>query len=131
MNYINFNQYKGPIIDIKYDIDESKEYDEFIIIGNDYKIKFEAVGACCSLSLFNEYNGEQLNSIIGKTIKSIKEIEFPEEYEINTEPKYQNYLAVHLYEMTFQEKNKKSFKFILNNYSNGYYDGSIYASIIN
>jgi hypothetical protein len=130
MNYINFNKYKGPIIDIKYEVDESKEYNEFIVIGNDYKLKFEAVGDCCSLSLFEEYNNEVLNSIIGKTIKSIKEIELPKEYELDKEPKYQDYLSIHLYEITFQEKNEKPFKFILNNYSNGYYDGSIYASEI-
>ncbi len=131
MHYINFNKYNTPIIDIKYEIDELNEYPEFIIIGSNYKFKFEAVGDCCSLSLFKEYNGELLNSIIGKTIKSIKEIELPDDYDTNNEVNYQEFLSVHLYEMIFQEKNETPFKFILNNYSNGYYDGYISASIIN
>jgi hypothetical protein len=131
MTFIDFEKYNAPITSVNYEMDESNEYKEFMISGTDYKFKFEAVGDCCSQSLFKQYNDETFDRIIGKTIKSIKEIELPDDYEVDDEPNYQDYLAVHLYEMTFNEDNEKPFKFILNNYSNGYYDGWINASVIN
>lgn len=131
MTYIDFEKYDAPITGIHYEMDESNEYKEFMIIGNDYKFKFEAVGDCCSLSLFKQYNDELFDSIIGKTIKSIKEIELPDDYEVDDEPNYQEFLSVHLYEMKFKGDNEQPFKFILNNYSNGYYDGWIQSSVIN
>lgn len=130
MSYIDFKKYITPIIGVSYEIDDEKEYSEFIIIGDDYKFKFKAIGDCCSTSLFQQFQDDTLESLIGKTIKSIKEIEIPDDYEEENLSNSNTYLKTHLYEIRFTNDKYKTFKFILNNYSNGYYDGWIDSSII-
>lgn len=124
MSFIEFEKYTTPIIAVSYKINNNKEYSEFILIGNDYKFKFTAIGDCCSRNFFKQYKNETLESLIGKTIKIIKQIEIPYDYEEELSDT-DLYLTTHLYEIRFINDQHKPLKFILNNYSNGYYDGWI------
>lgn len=104
------------------------EFSSFIIKTKSIDYKFRAIGDCCSYSIFKEYKDNNFNNLIGKIIKNIKTIEFPKDYdlEINKENVdiFNSFISPHLYEMYFQNT-EETFKFILINYSNGYYDGWI------
>jgi len=107
------------------------EFDAFLLKSNDYNYCFTALGDCCSTSRFFKYENYDYNSLIGKKIKGFKEIELSDEsfnnisktYDLEEES-YDYCYSPHLYEMSFKDTDE-TFKFILINFSNGYYDGWI------
>ena len=72
---------------------------------------------------------ENFNYLIGKIIKSIKEINLPDDFEeTESENEDCNVITTHLYEIKFKNSSE-TFIFQMKNYSNGYYDGYIVSSI--
>jgi hypothetical protein len=129
---INFKLYKNPIksIELKSKYNDENEFNELVFItDNDVKFILTACGDCCSVSLFSKYK-QDFSELNGKIIKTIKEIELPDDYNYNHEEFYSfnDVITPHLYEITFTNS-KNSFKFIMNNYSNGFYDGWIDSSV--
>jgi hypothetical protein len=117
--FIDFNDNNNTIDDVIIDdIDDidNNEFSTFIIKTKSIDYKFRAIGDCCSHSVFIEYKDYKFNNLIGKIIKNIKNIHIPEDY------KKDFYISPHLYEMYFKNT-EETFKFMLINYSNGYYDG--------
>lgn len=120
--FIKFNNYFHPIISV--DLNSSED---ILLLKTDlYTYRFEAIGDCCSTSMFKKFKNVSFSSIVGKIIKGIKEINEEEEYE--TEEEYES-VSPHLYEMSFKNSDE-TFKFYLINYSNGYYDGWINSSVV-
>jgi hypothetical protein len=68
--------------------------------------------------------------MIGKTIKTIDEIEVPNYFDVEIDDEDMDDLVAipHLYEFTFTDDT--TFKFLLVNYSNGYYDGWINLTLV-
>lgn len=132
---IDFKRYSDPVIDIQmkfeYEEDEKTGMMEEIIFktSGNYSFKLEALGDCCSRSFLILKNTD---FILNKTIENIKEIDIPEDFELDDEEEtsgFNNCTTPHLYEMTFKNT-KETYKFMLYNYSNGYYDGWIEAKVI-
>ena len=130
---IDFKKNETPITEviILNECNEEKtEFEEFIVKSNDYDYKFTAVGDCCSTSHFFKYEDYDYNSLVGKKIIGFKEIAIPDDYDLkkldidNDEDCFDFAANPHLYEMRFKDT-EETFKFILVNFSNGYYDGWI------
>lgn len=118
--FINFKKYNLPIKEVD---DEDAEYLRFKT--SSYTYQFRAIGECCSNSIFETYKDIPFSSVIGKIIKNVKEIDV--EYDEDTENEF-DVKKTHLYQMTFKNSDE-TFKFLLVNYSNGYYNGWITSSI--
>jgi hypothetical protein len=130
--YIDFSKYQSPIKELLFNHDDSDyiSYREIIIVlSNETKIKFIAVGDCCSSSFIEKYENYDFQNLIGKIITDVKEIELPDDYEYKEESNNGYCITPHLYEIQFK-KTKETFKFILVNFSNGYYDGWLETEII-
>lgn len=130
--FIEFEKYPFKVTGISIDPNDPKNhYDDCAMVidlktdGNkDFRLI--AVGDCCSTSVFREYEEHKFEEIVGKVIKSITEIDFnDDDFE---EDEFGLYLTPHLLEITFTDDSK--FKFMLVNYSNGYYDGWLELSLI-
>ena len=76
-----------------------------------------------------QLNWDDFKILIGKIITGIKEISLPDDYVYPEEPSYNDCISPHLYEIRFKDSDE-SLKFLLVNYSNGYYDGWINTEII-
>jgi len=125
--FINFDKYNSQITDVNLNSNNN----ELILKTDKYKYYFEAVGDCCSCSIFRKYNNN-FTDLIGKIIKSIDEINLPDNYHCKEDTHFYGgnaYINPHLYEMTFKNSND-TFQFLLINYSNGYYDGWIQSTIL-
>jgi len=125
--FINFDKYNSQITDVNLNSDNN----ELILNTNEYKYYFEAVGDCCSCSIFRKYNNN-FTDLIGKIIKDINQIDLPDNYECEEDKDFygsDTSISPHLYEITFKNSND-TFQFLLINYSNGYYDGWIQSSIM-
>jgi hypothetical protein len=114
--FIDFTNNNNTIDDVIIDDINNNEFSTFIIKTKSINYKFRAIGECCSHSVFIEYKDYRFNNLIGKIIKNIKTINIPGDH------KEDFYISPHLYEMHFQNT-EETFKFMLINYSNGYYDG--------
>lgn len=130
--YIDFTKHQLPIKELIFNSDDVE--DDFyrgiiFILTNDTKINFIAVGDCCSSSIIEKYENYDFQSLIGKIITSVKEIDLPDDYEYKEETSYGDCISLHLYEIRFKD-NEEIFKFLLVNYSNGYYDGWLETEII-
>lgn len=123
--YIDFEKFPFKITNVNFD-----DYPLLIYIETDGNKNFKliAVGDCCSTSVFRIWEDYHLEKLVGKTIKSLKAIEFPDDFELDDEED-DLCLTAHLYQFTFVESDEV-FKFMLVNYSNGYYDGWINAEVI-
>ena len=109
-----------------------------IFFQNGKKIKFIPEGDCCSISCIINFRGFPFSKLIGKKIKSLKEIENEQLIDIsfkninpinhfnNDDENDDDFYRFHLYEITFTDN--VLFKFGLINASNGYYDGWISIS---
>ena len=133
--YIDFKKYPFVITNVKFNEDKNKIYDdcyqEFIIETDGNKnFKFIAIGDCCSYSVFKVWEDYDFNKLIGRVIVSMKASKFPDDFEPEGEDDDDYYASYHLYEMKFVDSDEV-FKFMLINYSNGYYDGWINAEIVN
>jgi len=130
--FIEFEKYPFKVTGIS--IDPKNHYDDYTMVidlktdGNkDFRLI--AVGDCCSTSVFREYEEHKFEEIVGKVIKSITNIDFNDDFHDNfEEDEFGLYLTPHLLEITFSDDSK--FKFMLVNYSNGYYDGWLELSLI-
>ena len=92
-----------------------------------YTYRYVANGDCCSSSVFKVVD-KPFSSIVGKIIKSIKEInDF--EYKDDEEDEIDYCITPHMYEMSFKDSDE-IFKFLMVNYSNGYYDGWMSSYIV-
>jgi len=136
---IDFKKNESPITEviIVNECNEEKtEFEEFIVKSDDYDYKFTAVGDCCSTSHFFKYEDYDYNSLVGKKIIGFKEIDIPDDYDLkkldidNDEDCFDFAAIPHLYEMSFKDT-EETFKFMLVNFSNGYYDGWIEVSETN
>jgi hypothetical protein len=111
--------------------EEITEFREFILKTQDFDYKFTAVGDCCSVSNFFKYEDYDYNSLIGKKIIGFKEIDIPDDYDLKKlnidEDEDDSTVSPHLYEMSFKDT-EDTFKFILVNFSNGYYEGWVEVS---
>lgn len=131
--FIKFEEHPYKVTEVS--IDHKNLYDDYTMIidlktDGDKDFRLIAVGDCCSTSVFREYEEHKFEEIVGKVIKKIDQmIDFPEEFEFDeNEDDYGLYLTPHLIEITFTDDTK--FKFMLVNYSNGYYDGWLELSLI-
>jgi len=92
-----------------------------------YTYKYMAIGDCCSVSVFKTFEDKPFSSVVGKIIKGIKEITSDDfDYETDDDG---DCITPHLYQMTFKNSDE-TFKFLMVNYSNGYYDGYINSYIV-
>jgi len=135
--YVDFSKYQSPIKEIIFENDDNDNDDKdneyyreiIVVLNNETKIKFIAVGDCCSSSVIEKYENNDFQNLIGKIITDVNEIELPDNYEYKEES-YDDYcITPHLYEIKFNTI-KETFKFILVNFSNGYYDGWLETEII-
>ena len=96
---ISFKNRNDPIIRIEIDNNESDYLN--LITDKGYKFKLQAYGDCCSTSYISMYK-ENFNYLIGKIIKSIKEINLPDDFEeTESENEDCNVITTHLYEIKF------------------------------
>lgn len=123
--FIQYNNYNHPIISI-----EMNDNENILILKTSlYSYKYEAVGECCSASAFKKFENNDFTFLIGKIIKGIKEINIGDtNYESDTDDE-RYVITPHLYQMTFKNSDE-IFKFMMVNYSNGFYDGWINSYII-
>lgn len=131
--FVDFKKCNEEVLQVYYKQEEDGEFPEFIVMTENNKFKFTAEGDCCSVSYFRFYDQNTFDILNGKVIKSIKEIDLPDDYEIKedlTENQFTlNYcITPHLYEISFKNDNS-TFKFLMYNYSNGYYDGWISSKV--
>lgn len=131
--YVNFKNYNEQVLQVYYKLDEENEFNDFIIMTENYKFKFTAEGDCCSVSNFRFYKEKTFDYLYGKVIKNIKEINLPDDYNIEISNKndftYNDCITPHLYEITFKDDDNSIFEFLMYNYSNGYYDGWISSKV--
>jgi hypothetical protein len=123
--FIQFSSYNHPISSVELNNNE----DILLFKTSLYTYRFEALGDCCSVSKFKKFKDNDFSSIIGKIIKNVKEIN-EDDYEYDTEnDDDMNCATPHIYQMTFKNSDE-TFKFLMVNYSNGYYDGWINSSVV-
>ena len=130
--YIDYSKHQYSIKEIIFnsdDVDDDFYRGIIFILTNDTKIKIDAIGDCCSSSIIEKYENYNFQNLVGKIISGIKEIELPDDYEYSEETSYGEHISPHLYEIRFKD-NEEIFKFLLINYSNGYYDGWLETEII-
>jgi len=131
--FIDFEKHSYAIVDISYDEADDDDSHSLIKIKTDGLKNFDllAVGDCCSVSHFKKWENAKFESLIGKVIKNCVEIDLPEDYECEDSDLYgfNDSLSPHLYEMTFKDSSE-TFKFMIVNYSNGYYDGWIEFNLV-
>jgi len=108
---------------------ELNENEDILLLKTSlYTYRYVANGDCCSISIFKVVD-KPFSSIVGKIIKSIKEIhdfEYKEEVDEDDNP---DCITPHMYEMSFKDSDE-IFKFLMVNYSNGYYDGWMSSYIV-
>jgi hypothetical protein len=123
--FIQYSNYNHPILSI-----EMNENENILILKTSlYSYKYEAVGDCCSASAFKKFKNNDFTFLIGKIIKGIKEINLDDtKYESDTDEDLY-VITPHLYQITFKNSDE-IFKFMMVNYSNGFYDGWINSYII-
>jgi len=132
--FVDFKNCNEEVLQVYYKQDEESEFPEFIIMTENNTFKFTAEGDCCSVSYFRFYKEKTFDILNGKVIKTIKEINLPDDYEIEedlTENQFtlNDYITPHLYEITFKDDDNSKFEFLMYNYSNGYYDGWISSKV--
>jgi|688.fasta_scaffold18022_2 hypothetical protein len=135
---INFSKYYNNYI-TKVNFDNNNEI-LLITINNGYIFKLEAIGDCCSISSFHKYKKEEkdITYLHNKIIKSINKIYLDEkerneiikeeELKINKFT-FNDFVTPYVYEISFLNINE-TYKFLMLNYSNGYYNGWIEGSVI-
>jgi hypothetical protein len=121
--FIQFSSYNHPIVSVEL----NKNEDILLFKTTLYTYRFEALGDCCSVSQFKKFEDIDFSSVVGKIIKGVKEIN-DDDFEYDTDSE-EDCTTPHLYQMTFKDSDE-TFKFLMVNYSNGYYDGWINSSVV-
>lgn len=99
-----------------------------------YKYEYRAEGDCCSNSKFFKYK-QDFSFVIGKIIKSVKEINIPNDFEIRDidedyDECYDDDVVVpYLFQMKFKNTDE-TFEFVMLHYSNGYYSGWMTSAVV-
>lgn len=134
--FVDFSKYPFAITAVTFDEDEKMKYNEeyqrlWIETEGNNKFQIDAIGDCCSCSVIIQWEDYRFEKIIGKIIKSIDEISVPDYFDVEIDDEdMDDYVAIpHLYEFTFTDDS--TFKFLLVNYSNGYYDGWLEMKVLN
>jgi hypothetical protein len=128
--FIDYKLYNKPIE--SYELND--ELDILQFKTSSYKYQYQAEGDCCSCSKFFKYK-QDFSFVIGKTIKSVKEIDIPEDFKISdVENDFDEYydddiVVPFLFEMKFKDTDE-TFQFAMLHYSNGYYAGWMTGSIV-
>lgn len=128
--FIDFEKYPFAITDVTFaDEGFSGKY-QYIIIDTDggARFKIEAFGDCCSVSVISELENFKFSETIGKTIESLHQIRVPDNFQVETDDDFDDCATPHLYEFLFTDGS--TFKFLMVNYSNGYYDGWIDMTVV-
>lgn len=130
MKYLkNFSDINSKVKKVIYKKYSKKNWGEIkIFFENGKKIRIIPKGDCCSISYIIKFTEFSFSKLIGKKIKSLKEIKNKKKINIlyeNIKPIQfsENINKFHLYEIKFTDN--VSFYFGLINSSNGYYDGWI------
>jgi hypothetical protein len=121
--FIQFSSYNHPIVSVE--LNDNKNI--LLFKTSLYNYRFEALGDCCSVSQFKKFENTDFSSVVGKIIKGVKEIN-GEDIDYYTDDDEEG-VSLHLYEMSFKNSDE-IFKFLMVNYSNGYYDGWINSSVV-
>lgn len=132
--FIDFNKHSYIITDISYndDNDNGTSINHIIIKTNGSKnFSLIAEGDCCSMSFFHKWDNCPFENLIGKVITKCEGVELPEDFKFEEDDYYgcNDCISPHLYEFSFKDS-EETFKFMLVNYSNGYYDGWITFDLI-
>lgn len=130
--FINFENYPFIIVDIEFNNDDLFDdyYRSFKLITNGNKdFLFNAIGDCCSSSVFRVWKNDEFDMLKGKIIRYIRPVSFPDDFEFENYCD-DDYVSPHLYKIEFSNSDE-IFHFMLINYSNGYYDGWIETEVIN
>lgn len=126
---IDFEKYQYSIKEVLFDDNEPIIK---LVLNKNLILKLIPVGDCCSVSILKKYEDYDFQKLVDKTIISINHIEFPTDYKFTQEETigFNDCVSHHLYEIRFKD-NDETFKFMLINYSNGYYDGWLELEIEN
>ena len=135
MFIVDFEKYQNSVINVEF-VKNAYENDDYFTSIKIHTSKnvfiLNAIGDCCSVSYIKPYKKFNFNNIIGKVIISIQEV-LDEEVSSSEETDEENCdecrILHHIYEIKFKDDDE-SFKFVLLNYSNGYYDGWIEFEVI-
>lgn len=133
--FIDFEKYPFKITGVSFSFDSKDLFDSYSSIltvetDGGKCFVFEACGECCSCSVFRIWENYRPERLIGKTISSIREIDVPDDFEFEEIDSDDDLcLAEHLYEFKFTDSDE-TFKLLLVNYSNGYYDGWMKGEVI-
>lgn len=133
MKYLkSFSDINSKVKKVTYKKYNKKNWGEIkVFFENGKKIRIIPEGDCCSISYIIKFTGFPFSKLVGKKIKSLKEIK--NKKKINS--LYKNVKPItfsdinhevntyHLYEIKFTDN--VLFNFGLINASNGYYDGWI------
>ena len=128
--FIDFEKYPFAITDVTFaDEGFSGKY-QYVSIDTDggARFKIQAFGDCCSVSVISEWENFKFSEIIGKTIESLSQIKIPDNFEVEPDDDFDDCATPHLYEFLFTDGT--TFKFLMINYSNGYYDGWINITVV-
>jgi hypothetical protein len=127
---VDFEKYQYSIKEVIFDDNEPIIK---LVLNENLILKLIPIGDCCSVSILEKYEDYDFQKLIDKTITSIKCIEFPDDYKFTEEKNiigFNDCVSHHLYEIRFKDSDE-TFKFMLINYSNGYYDGWLELEIEN
>ncbi len=132
--FIDFERYPFKITSVSFDASEDwfDNYPSILKLETDggKAIVLKAVGDCCSCSVFRIWENYNIEKMVGKTLISFKEIDIPDNFVLeNNDEDDDLYLTDHLYEFAFSDSDE-TFKIMLVNYSNGYYDGWIAGEVV-
>ena len=123
--FIDFERYPFSITVVTFDNEgfSGKYQSVSIDTDGDTRFRINAYGDCCSISVISEWEKFKFSEIIGKTIESLNQIQVPDNFEVELDDDFDHCATPHLYEFLFTDGT--TFKFLMVNYSNGYYDGWI------
>lgn len=114
------------ITTIKYENDTHNNLDKIKLICKNKIVLLNADGDCCSESWFECFENTSFDDCIGKDYVGCRDTGL---YNDNMVPSnIQDCDMNHIYELAFADNT--TFRFMLRNSSNGYYDGSVCETII-
>lgn len=122
--FINYNSHNHPIVSVELTND-----DILLFKTNLYSYRYMAIGDCCSKSVFKKFQDKDYSTVVGKIIKGLKEINEEFDYDSDSSDDSDEHVSPHLYEMSFKNSDE-TFRFLMVNYSNGYYDGWINSYVV-
>ena len=113
--------------------DDYDKYDYVELYTKNSKIILKAIGESYSYSTIEKFENFNFNSLCGKNIKSIVEVDsYDYEYPFKlTQEHIKNDVSgatPHIYQIEFTN-NVKPFQFLLVNFSDGWYDGWLEVNI--